>query len=200
MPDKGPRPLSLYLSLRQRAETYIAVVAVIGLVCGIAWNRSVELPTYYVGDDFSATIEESQIAQLMAVDVMYCLIGVIAGFCLGALAWALFRTRGWLGTAMAAIGAAVAGVLTRVVAQFIGPKDFDTRIVAAEPGAFVRADFAGHTWVPLCLWVGAAMVPILIGSALGRRWGTPGQDSGSPAKIDKTDKVMEPDTTVAPGL
>lgn len=161
--DKNAHPFIRYLSARQRVETYFGVVLVVGIVSGLIWNRSVELPTYQVADDFRATIEESQLTHLMATDVMYCLIGVIAGLILGILAWALFYNRPITAMIVALIGSAVGGILTRVVAQFIGPKDFNTRISAAEPGSTVRADFAGHTWVPLALWVGVAMVPILVG-------------------------------------
>ncbi len=146
----------------------LGLVAVIGVVGGIVWNRLVVLPSYTIDDDFRATIPESGLRRIAAIDVHFTLIGLVAGLIIGTVAWFLFRRTGWLVTLFAAVGAGLAGLITRMVGQSIGPGDFAQRIATATKGDLVRIDFAAHSWVPLAVWIGAAMVPVVVGSLIWR--------------------------------
>ncbi|MCL2735517.1 MAG: hypothetical protein FWD75_02665 [Propionibacteriaceae bacterium] len=150
---------------------YLTTVAVVSVVAGIVWNRMVDLPSYVISDDFRARITESGLSQIVATDVVYTMIGAVAGAILGVTAWLLFRELGWPVTVIATVGALVAGVLTRIVGEFMGPRHFEDRIAAATMTDLVKVDFTAHTWVPLAVWVGVAALAVLIGSLLrGPRW------------------------------
>jgi hypothetical protein len=145
-------------------------VAVVAVVCGIAWNRLVSLPSYVIGEDFRARMPEASLGKIAATDVYFALIGCVGGLAVGVIAWVVFRRLGWFVTLIAALGALLGGAIMRTVGEFIGPRNFETRIAGATLGDEVRIDFQAHTWVPLAVWVAMAVVPILIGTlAQGRK-------------------------------
>ena len=145
---------------------YACAVAVVAIVGGLVWNRLVDLPAYIVGDDFQARMSEISLSRIVAADVYFGVVGLVGGLMLGVTAWLLFRRLGWTVSLIAAGGAALAGLLARWVGQFIGPRNFEERIAAATRGDAVTVNFGGHTWVPLAVWAGAAVVPILFGALL----------------------------------
>ena len=150
---------------------YAGTVAVVAVVAGIVWNRLVVLPTYQIGEDFRARIPESGLSHIVGTDVYFTLIGLVGGLVLGLMAWILFHDLGWPVTLIASGGGLVAGLLARYVGQFIGPRDFDERIAIATVGDLVRVDFTANSWVPMAVWVGMAVVPVLIGSLVSReKW------------------------------
>ena len=157
--------------LRAWILVYAGTVAVVAVVAGIVWNRIVVLPNYQIGEDFRARISESGLGEIVATDVWFTFIGAVAGLVLGVMAWILFHELGWPVTLIAGVGALLAGVAARFVGEFIGPRDFDERIAAATTGDLVRVDFTAHTWIPLAVWVGLSVLPVLIGSLFKRdRW------------------------------
>ncbi|MCL2785580.1 MAG: hypothetical protein FWD55_09185 [Propionibacteriaceae bacterium] len=150
---------------------YAGTVAVVAVVSGIIWNRTVVLPAYEIGEDFRARIPESGLAQLVSIDVVYSLIAVVGGLIVGITSWVLFKRLGWLVTLIAVLGALIAGIGTRIVGEIIGPRSFEDRIAAATRGELVRVDFAAHTWVPLAIWVAMAVLPIMLASMVRReKW------------------------------
>jgi len=154
--------------LRQWLITYLGVVVVVGLLSGILWHQIVKLPSYTIGDDFQASFQQAGWAEFAGTDVALAIIGLIAGLVLGGFAWFVFHANGAWSTLIAGLGAVVAALICLLVGQFIGPHDFDNRIANADPGDLVKIDFAAHTWVPLTMWIGAAMLALLIGSAVRR--------------------------------
>lgn len=159
-------------------------VAVVAVVAGLAWNALVDLPAYsMVGKDLQARISEVSLSRIVAADVYFCLVGLVGGLLLGVTAWLLFRRLGWPVTLIAAGGSALAGLLARLVGQFIGPRDFEERIASATLGDTVTVDFGGHTWVPLAVWAGVAVVPVIFGAMLRpQQWvkHTPADDQTAP--------------------
>jgi len=150
---------------------YACTVAVVAVVAGIVWNRLVVLPAYQIGDDFRARIPESGLSQIVGTDVYFTFIGIVGGLVLGVTAWILFHDLGWPVTLIASLGALAAGIIARYVGQFIGPRDFDERIASATIGDFVRVDFTATSWVPMAVWVGVSVLPVLIGSLVIRdKW------------------------------
>ena len=150
------------------ALVYAGGTAVVAACSGVIWNRSVVLPSYQIGEDFRARISEAGLSQIPAIDVHFALIGAIAGVILGTGAFFLFREWGWPATAMAGFGSGLAGVMARIIAEFIGPREFQVRVAQATQGELVQVDFAAHSWIPLAVWVGTAMVPVIIGSVVWR--------------------------------
>ena len=165
---KRPLTRARRLRLRLWAFVYAGIVAVVAVVAGIVWNRIVHLPSYVIGPDFRANLSESALSQMAAIDAWFALIGLVGGLIVGVTAWVLFRRVGWPVTLIAGLGAGLGAVVARLIGQFIGPRNFEQRIALATRGDSVLIDFTAHTWVPLATWVGLAMVPVLIGSLLGR--------------------------------
>lgn len=155
--------------LRPWVVVYIGAVAVVGVVAGIVWNRVIDLPSYEIGVDYRATIPESSLSQIAAIDVWFSFFGVVGGLILGISAWVLFRRLGWVVTVIAAVGGVLAGLVARLVGEFIGPSNFSERIAQATRGELVSVDFTARTWVPLAIWVGMAVLPVLIGSLVQRQ-------------------------------
>jgi hypothetical protein len=154
-------------------------VAVVAVVSGFVWNVVVTVPSYLLDDTFRASIPESELAQMAASDVYFTFVGAVAGLVLGATAWILFRHLEWVVTIIAILGAIIAWYITSLVGEFIGPRRFEERIAQADPGELVRMDFTAHTWVPLVVWIGMAVVPVLVGSLFRReKWFT--HVSGTP--------------------
>ena len=145
---------------------YACAVAVVAVVAGLVWNALVDLPAYIVGEDFQARMSETSLSRIVAADVFFCLVGVVGGLVLGVTAWLLFRRLGWPVTLIGAGGAGLAGYLARWVGQIIGPRNFEERIAAATRGDAVTVNFGSHTWVPLAVWAGMAVVPIIFGALL----------------------------------
>ena len=150
---------------------YCGTVAVVAVLSGIIWNRMVVLPSYVIDEGFRASLPESGMAQLVATDVYFSLVGVVAGLILGITTWILFHRLEWISTLIAAGGGLLAGLIARQVGEFIGPRNFEERIAQATKGDLVRIDFDATTWVPLALWVGMAVLPILFASLFRReKW------------------------------
>ena len=171
---------------------YACTVAVVAVVAGIVWNRLVVLPTYQIGEDFRARIPESGLTQIVGTDVCFTLIGLVGGLVLGAMAWILFHDLGWPVTLIAGGGALAAGIASRYVGQFIGPRNFDERIASATIGDLVRVDFTANSWVPMAVWVGMAVVPVFIGSLVSReKW-----ISHVPEVAPEEEEPQEPTDTV----
>ena len=157
--------------LQSWSFVYLGAVAVVSVVSGIIWNRIVDLPSYEIDESFQASIPESGLAQMAATDVYFSIVGAGAGLILGILAWILFRRLEWFVTLIAGMGGLIAGLIARTVGEFIGPRNFVERIAQATKSDLVRVDFTAHTWVPLAIWVGMAVVPILFGSLFRReKW------------------------------
>lgn len=158
----------LWRRIRPWIVVYVGAIGVIGVVAGIVWNRVVTLPSYQIGDDYRARIPESGLSQIVATDVYFSIVGAVAGLLLGVMGWIIFRRVGWPVALITAAGAAIAGVITRYVGEFIGPRGFQERIAIATTGDWVRVDFTAHTWVPLAIWIGMAALPVLIAALISR--------------------------------
>lgn len=188
MTKREPKPVSLK-RLRPWVVVYVGTIAVVAVVAGIIWNRIVDLPAYMVSDDFRAMLPESGLSQIVATDVCYALIGIVAGLIIGLTATVLFYRLGWVVSLIAAAGAGLAGVITRSVGVFLGPRDFATRIAQASRGDEVTIDFTAHTWVPLAIWIAASVIPVLLRALANRsewiRYGSQRESSSEKVDSDK---------------
>ncbi|MDR0283292.1 MAG: hypothetical protein LBI33_00145 [Propionibacteriaceae bacterium] len=155
--------------LRPWLTVYVAAIVVVAVVAGFVWTVVVRLPSYTIDSTYRAVILESGLSQIGATDVYYTLVGLVAGLVIGVTAWVLFRRVGWPVTLLAVAGGALAGLITRGVGEFIGARDFEKRIAQAARGDSVVVDFTSHTWVPLAVWAGGAVLPVLVGSFVRRR-------------------------------
>jgi hypothetical protein len=158
--------------LRGWAIGYLGILTTVAGLSGFGWNQMVNrpslLPEYAIDQDYRATMSEPNLAQVVVTDIYFTLFGLLGGLLIGLAAWAIFRRLGWLTTLIAAGGAGLAGLGAQGFGQWLGPRDFASRIAGASPGQAVLIDFTSHTAVPLAVWVGAAALFVLLASLASR--------------------------------
>ncbi len=118
---------------------WIAILAGLSLVIGglsaVFWATVVDLPTYRILPDGSATISERGITEIVASDVWFVITGALVGAGLGLVTWKWFRTLGWP-TALLAVGSGLlAGIVCWQVGELLGPGSFAERLTGALPGS-----------------------------------------------------------------
>lgn len=144
------------------------LAVVVGALAAVFWSAVVDLPSYSIQNDGHAVISETELTQVVAMDVWYAITGVLVGAGLGLVAWRWFRTLGWP-VALLAIGSAVvAGVVCWQLGELIGPRDFPSRLAEAQPGDLVPMSLQLHSVSALAIWAFAAVTPVLLISSLGR--------------------------------
>ena len=94
--------------------------------------------------------------------------GVVVGLVVGVLAWRWFGRTGWPVVVLAALVGAAAGALCWAVGYRIVPGSFAVRLAAAQPGDVVPIDLTVRARSALAVWPLFAVVPVLLGSSLGR--------------------------------
>jgi len=150
---------------------WIAILAGMSLVVGglsaVFWATVVDLPTYRILPDGSATISERGITEIVASDVWFVITGALVGAGLGLVTWKWFRQLGWP-TALLAVGSGLlAGVVCWQVGELLGPGSFAERLTGALPGALVPIPLELRSLSALAVWGFAAVTPVLLASSLG---------------------------------
>jgi len=146
---------------------FVALGTGLGALAGVVWHAVVDLPTYRVAGDGGASTSERGLAEFIAGDAWFCLIGAVVGLALGVVAWRRFRRVGWLVVPVAAVTATAAALLCWEVGTRLGPSDFSRRLAAARPGDLVPISLALRAKASLLVWPFLAVVPVLLGSSLG---------------------------------
>ncbi|WP_316669098.1 hypothetical protein [uncultured Propionibacterium sp.] len=145
---------------------YAGSIVVLGLLAGFVWNLVTPLQSVTVASDGTATMTNTAAVQNFSPDAAFVMIGLVLGLILGILAWQWFRRAGWPVVLIAVIGASLCALVAVCSAAVVGPSGFDTRLANAAPGETVAFDLAltsPTTWV---VWPFAAVIPVLIYSAL----------------------------------
>ncbi len=150
---------------------WIAILAGMSLVIGglsaVFWATVVELPTYRILADGSATISERGITEIVASDVWFVITGALVGTGLGLVTWKWFRTLGWPTALLAAGSGLLAGLVCWQVGELLGPGSFAERLTGALPGALVPIPLELRSLSALAVWGFAAVTPVLLASSLG---------------------------------
>ena len=150
---------------------WIAILAGMSLVIGglsaVFWAMVVDLPSYRIRPDGSATITERGITEIVASDVWFVITGAIVGAGLGLVTWKWFRPLGWP-TALLAVGSGLlAGIVCWQVGTLLGPGSFAERLTGALPGTLVPIPLELRSLSALAVWGFAAVTPVLLASSLG---------------------------------
>jgi len=149
------------------AGCFLVLGAGVGAASGVLWQAVVDLPTYRVGSNGSATTSERGLAGVLGGDAWFCLIGAVVGLGLGLLAWRRFGRVGWPVVPLAMLTATVAGLLCWLVGTRLAPESFEERLATAQPGDLVPISLALRAKASLLVWPFLTVVPILLGSSLG---------------------------------
>ena len=140
----------------------------VGAISGLLWARVVTLPGYRVGPDGGASTTERGLAGFIGGDAWFSALGLLLGALLGLLGWRLFRRSGWFVPPLVVLVALGSAVTCWVVGHQLGPGPFEPRLAAAQPGDLVPIDLTLRAKVSLLVWPFAAVIPVLLGSSLGR--------------------------------
>jgi len=166
-------PSQLSASLRRRPRradlvAYLVLALGLGALAGVVWWWAVDLPGYLVNQDGRASTSERGLADFISGDAWFTLVGAVSGLLLGWLAWVRLCKLGWP-VVLIAVGAAVAAALVCWLVGFLlGPDDFTRRMAQSRPGDLVLIQLTIRAKASLLVWPFAAVIPVLIGSSLGR--------------------------------
>jgi hypothetical protein len=146
----------------------------IGAAAGVAWWGVVRLPGYRVDSDGVASTTERGLSEFIGGDAWFCALGLVAGVMLGLAAWRWFRSIGW-GLVLVVVFFALASALVCwFVGYRLGPGEFSPRLANAKPGDLVPLELTLRAKASLLTWPFFAVIPVLLGSSLGRDDEEPG--------------------------
>lgn len=140
----------------------------LGAAAGVVWWLVVKPPAYEVNSNGGAATSERGLTEFIAGDAWFCAIGLVAGLLIGLAAWRWLRSIGW-SVVLVVLACAMAAALTCwLVGYRLGPGDFSARLAAAKPGELVPIPLTLRARASLLTWPFFAIIPVLLGSSLGR--------------------------------
>jgi hypothetical protein len=151
-----------------RVMAFAALGLGLGAVAGVAWWGMVDVPAYRVNPDGGASIGERGLAEFVAGDAWFCAIGLLVGVGLGLVAWRVLSDLGWPLVLLVGVVAVLSSLMCWYVGHRLGPGDFVGRLAAAQPGDLVPIELTLRARASLLTWPFFAIMPVLLGSSLGR--------------------------------
>jgi hypothetical protein len=151
-----------------RVPAFAALGLGLGALAGVAWWAVVREPAYRVNADGGASISERGLAEFVAGDAWFCAIGVLVGIALGLVAWRALSDLGWPLVLLVGAVAALGELVCWYVGHRLGPGNFVGRLAAAQPGDLVPIELTLRARASLLTWPFFAIIPVLLGSSLGR--------------------------------
>jgi len=177
-PSSPPSPAAVKARARSRLlgrlGAFVLACLGLGAVAGVFWESVVVLPSYEVRSDGGATTTERGLTEFFAGDAWFCVIGLVLFLVLSTLAWLRFREVGWPLVLVMMLTALAAGLICWAVGYQLGPGEFPRRLAEAQPGAVVPIELTLRARASLLSWPFAAVIPLLLGSSLGRDDEEPG--------------------------
>jgi len=128
----------------------------------------VDLPTYRVHSDGGAATTERGLSEFISGDAWFVVIGLVLGVGLGLAGWRWLRRLGWSLVLVVGCAAVLAELVCWLVGYRLGPGEFAPRLAAAKPGDLVPIELTLRARASLLTWPFFAVIPILLGSSLGR--------------------------------
>jgi len=140
---------------------------VVASLVALFWTQVVDLPSWHVNNDDSASMTEAGWTQMISIDAWYVVCAILVGPGIGWVAWRWFRPLGWPAAVIAALAGLLTGLVCAELGPVMGPGEFDGRIAAANPGDYVPVAFELSSLSALAVWPLASVAPVLIASSLG---------------------------------
>lgn len=166
--ESGPVRSSSWMRTGSQLTLFVALGLGLGALAGAIWWLVVDLPAYAVNVDGNASTSERGLTQFIAGDAWFCGIGLVVGVGLGLLGWRRFRSLGWPLVLVVTLVALGAGLVCWWVGYRLGPGEFNPRIAVAQPGDSVPIELTLRARASLFSWPFFAIIPVLLGSSLGR--------------------------------
>lgn len=154
--------------LAGRLASFAAVSLGLGAAAGVVWWLVVKPPAYELNSNGGATTTERGLTEFIAADAWFCAIGLVAGLLIGLAAWRWLGTLGWSVVLVVLVCATAAALTCWLVGYRLGPGDFSARLAAAQPGELVAIPLTLRARASLLTWPFFAIIPVLLGSSLGR--------------------------------
>ncbi len=168
MSGPGPDRSASWVRTGAQIASFVALGLGLGAAGGVLWWLAVDLPVYSVNDDGGAATSERGLTQFISGDAWFCGIGLLVGLGLGLLGWRRFRTLGWPLVLVVTLVALAAGLVCWWVGYRLGPGAFNPRLAAAQPGDSVPIELTLRARASLFTFPFFAVIPVLLGSSLGR--------------------------------
>jgi hypothetical protein len=154
--------------LAVRLAAFAAACLGSGAAAGVVWWLIVKPPAYQLNSGGGATTTERGLTQFIAGDAWFCAIGLVVGLLIGLGAWRWLRDLGWTVVVVVLVCAIAAALMCWLVGYRLGPGDFSARLAAAQPGDLVPIPLTLRARASLLIWPFFAVIPVLLGSSLGR--------------------------------
>jgi hypothetical protein len=167
-PEAVMPPRTVVLRTLIRLGCFLALALASGAAAGVVWWAVVELPTYRVNSDGGAATTERGLSEFISGDAAFVVIGLFVGVGLGVAGWRWLRGLGWSLVLVVICAALAAELMCWLVGYRLGPGEFTPRLAAAKPGDLVPIELTLRARASLLTWPFFAVVPILLGSSLGR--------------------------------
>lgn len=152
----------------RRVGLFVALALGLGALSGVGWWAVTDLPAFRVQAGGGAVTSERGLAGYIGADAWFVVCGVVVGLLVGVLGWRWFGREGWLVVVLVAVLGAAAAALCWTVGYRIEPGSFAVRLAAAQPGDVVPIDLTVRARAALAVWPLFAVIPVLLGSSLGR--------------------------------
>jgi hypothetical protein len=154
--------------LAVRLFAFAAASLGLGAAAGVLWWLVVNPPAYELNSNGGASTSERGLTEFISGDAWFCAIGLVVGLLIGLAAWRWLRSIGWTVVLVVLVCAVAAALTCWLVGYRLGPGDFSTRLAAAQPGQLVPIPLTLRARASLLTWPFFAIIPVLLGSSLGR--------------------------------
>jgi hypothetical protein len=166
--ESAPNPTRRTRRVFGRLIGFAAASLGVGAAAGVVWWLVVKPPGYELSSGGSATTSERGLSEFISGDAWFCAIGLVVGLLLGIAAWRWLRDLGWTIVLVVLVCATAAALTCWLVGYRLGPGDFSARLAAAQPGEVVPIPLTLRARASLLTWPFFAIIPVLLGSSLGR--------------------------------
>jgi hypothetical protein len=166
--ESVPAPTRRTLGLDARLLGFAVASLGLGAAAGVVWWMVVNPPAYELNSGGGAATSERGLTEFIAGDAWFCAIGLVVGLLLGLAAWRWLRDLGWLVVLVVLVWATASALTCWLVGYLLGPGDFSARLAAAQPGDLVPIPLTLNAYASLLTWPFFAIIPVLLGSSLGR--------------------------------
>jgi hypothetical protein len=166
--ESVPTPTRRSRRLAGRLTGFAAASLGLGAAGGVVWWLIVKPPAYELNSNGGAATTERGLTQFIAGDAWFCAIGLFVGLLIGLAAWHWLRDLGWSVVLVVLVCATASALICWLVGYRLGPGDFSARLAAAQPGDLVAIPLTLRAPASLLTWPFFAVIPVLLGSSLGR--------------------------------